>query len=561
LTEVSRDKKLLNKFFKSILSPKEYQEIASRLQIFKLTLQDYSQRYIAKKLKVGLATASRGAREAKKENKLFKKIFVFIIFAFLFFPFRFIFAQAEGTGSVIINEIMYDLPDADTGREWIEVKNVGESDVDFSQWKFFENETNHGLSIFQGNSILIAGGLGIVADDPEKFLIDWSNFAGTIFDSSFSLSNTGEVLALKDENLNVVNEFNYNSDLGAKGDGNSLYRLSDNNFQAKSPTPGTEIIIDSEETTEDITDEEDIENAEDTENTETEDIIENSEPPKVFINEINWTGGAGNAYGEWIELYCDCENEADLANWGIYNGDDKLIISLTKKIEAKGYYLIARTTASHQNELENIADEVGQFGSGGLSNSGEMLILKDSLGNIIQSFDFRNGWPAGDNETKETMQWDGTTWFTSSGTPKAENIKVVGEAENNTTENNTINNNTNTNSSSGVGGGGIVSIPNTTNLVIKPIKKPEIITSKEIKVYLNLNDSSLTLVNKSKKDLDLSNLKLESDGKIFRIPKNTILLKGGEIIASLNMFGFNQNTDLVLVGADGEVITDASFFN
>ena len=75
LVEISKDKKFLDGFFKAILRPREYKEIAHRLQVFKMSFLGYPQRQIAKKLKVGLATVSRGAREVKKQDKIFKKIF------------------------------------------------------------------------------------------------------------------------------------------------------------------------------------------------------------------------------------------------------------------------------------------------------------------------------------------------------------------------------------------------------------------------------------------------------------------------------------------------------
>ena len=75
LIGISKDKKLLDGFFKAILSPKEYKEIIHRLQVFKMSFKGLPQRQIASILKVGLATASRGAREVKEQEKIFKKIF------------------------------------------------------------------------------------------------------------------------------------------------------------------------------------------------------------------------------------------------------------------------------------------------------------------------------------------------------------------------------------------------------------------------------------------------------------------------------------------------------
>ncbi len=163
----------------------------------------------------------------KKIIKICVSILVF------FFYFKVAFAQ------VVINEIMYDLPKdsgSDIGREWIEVFNNGSKDVDLSGWRFYEAKTNHRLKLFKGNSVLHAGGYAIIADNPEKFLVDNVGFAGTIFDSSFSLKNTGEAIALRDSSLVDIDSVTYSSKQGAKGDGNSLQKIN-NSWAAYSPTP------------------------------------------------------------------------------------------------------------------------------------------------------------------------------------------------------------------------------------------------------------------------------------------------------------------------------------
>jgi uncharacterized membrane protein YgcG len=141
------------------------------------------------------------------------------------------------SANVAITEIMYDLPGADTGREWVEVQNVSDGEIDLTTYKFFEANTNHKINAHQGGSNLAAGAYAIIADNAEKFLTDWPGFAGIIFDSAFSLSNTGETLALKDADGNTVNEVTYSSEAGAAGDGKSL-SLVGGSFVPRNPTPG-----------------------------------------------------------------------------------------------------------------------------------------------------------------------------------------------------------------------------------------------------------------------------------------------------------------------------------
>ena len=46
----------------------------------------------------------------------------------------------------------------------------------------------------------------IISDNAETFLQDYGNYEGIVLDSSFSLSNVGEYLALKDNDENIVDE-------------------------------------------------------------------------------------------------------------------------------------------------------------------------------------------------------------------------------------------------------------------------------------------------------------------------------------------------------------------
>ena len=138
-----------------------------------------------------------------------------------------------------INEIMYDLPGSDSGREWVEVWQDGTDCVNVTQWKFFEANTNHGITINQGNGQLCANGYAIIADNPANFLADHVGFTGGLFDSSFSLSNTGETLALKNPDGNITDSVTYSGSAGAAGNGKSLEKNASGWFESVvNATPG-----------------------------------------------------------------------------------------------------------------------------------------------------------------------------------------------------------------------------------------------------------------------------------------------------------------------------------
>ena len=166
----------------------------------------------------------------------------------LFFTFIFILPGFFAHASVVITEIMYDVEGADAGREWAEIQNTGPS-LDLTGWKFFENGVNHGLVLAQGNIFIPQNGFAIIADNPEKFFLDWPDFKGTIFDSSFSFSNSGETFILRDAGLGDQDSVTYLSDVGGGGDGKSLQK-NDSEWVSALPTPGKEST--SSNTTEEI---------------------------------------------------------------------------------------------------------------------------------------------------------------------------------------------------------------------------------------------------------------------------------------------------------------------
>ncbi|MES2087693.1 MAG: hypothetical protein V4467_01725 [Patescibacteria group bacterium] len=133
---------------------------------------------------------------------------------------------------------MYDAFGADGGREWVEITNVGLEAVTISTstWKFLEGETNHKLSLFQGSPTILSGGFAVIADDPKKFLTDWPQFVGTIFDSTFSLSQTGEILILKSSSTTVEDTVSYTGEKTYL-EGNSLQKIN-GSWKSLPPTPG-----------------------------------------------------------------------------------------------------------------------------------------------------------------------------------------------------------------------------------------------------------------------------------------------------------------------------------
>lgn len=149
-------------------------------------------------------------------------------------------APLPAGAQVLLSEILYDLETgADAGREWVEVWNSGSATEDVGQWRLFENGSNHQLTAYSGSGVLAPGAYAVIADDPAKFLADWPSYTGPLFDSAFSLSNSGETLILRCCGSDLADKDLVAYTPSAQA-GESLHRnaASGTLFIAAAPSPG-----------------------------------------------------------------------------------------------------------------------------------------------------------------------------------------------------------------------------------------------------------------------------------------------------------------------------------
>lgn len=137
---------------------------------------------------------------------------------------------------------------------------------------------------------------------------------------------------------------------------------------------------------------------------------------QVVINEIAWMGNEVSANAEWIELYNTGDQELDLTGWKLTAQDGSPNITLKGSVGAGDYFLLERTSDATVPDV--IADQIY---TGVLGNEGEILELKNTQGEMVDTVNAPGKWPAGDNTAKKTMQKSGSGWITATGTPGAEN--------------------------------------------------------------------------------------------------------------------------------------------
>lgn len=143
---------------------------------------------------------------------------------------------------------------------------------------------------------------------------------------------------------------------------------------------------------------------------------------QILINELAWMGTENSSSDEWIELYNSGEADVDLTDWKLEATDGSPSIQLAGTIETGKYFLLERTD---DDSVPSVTADL--IYTGALGNTGEWLKLINSEGITIDEINANEGWPAGDNSTKQPMERVGDAWQTSpdsTGTPKAENSQT-----------------------------------------------------------------------------------------------------------------------------------------
>ena len=115
----------------------------------------------------------------------------------------------------------------DAGHEWVEIKNTYNYSLSLEKYKFCEGKpTCHSWAKGQNDNFEIgSGALAIITDDKEKFLADYPNYSGLLLVSTgFTLTNTGELIQIKNPDGNLDDSLVYNPDSnGQEGDSLSIF--------------------------------------------------------------------------------------------------------------------------------------------------------------------------------------------------------------------------------------------------------------------------------------------------------------------------------------------------
>ncbi|MEM4648275.1 MAG: lamin tail domain-containing protein [Candidatus Pacearchaeota archaeon] len=356
--------------------------------------------------------------------------------------------------TLIINEVAWMGDFESYNNEWIELKNISNNSINLKGYQIID-QAEQIKFIFKEDKIL----------KPKEFIVlkrgrDYSGI----------LANTNEGLRLFDSDCNLLDEVfakpnwpaGNNEDkktmernqefiwldslkaLGTPGKENSVYFIKkgfdkEENKEKEDKKTKNDLNVKKEDLTEENEKEENLNTNFVTSSTSSSFDIKKDknleEKNKIcsfnthllptyknlIINEVAWMGDFESYNNEWIELKNISGRDLDITNYQLIDQNEQIKFTFSNFVVKKdGFVLLKRSPA---NFLKDVKEDFVY--SGALANSNEGLRLFDSDCNLLDEVFAKPNWPAGNNQTKKTMERrNDFTWQNSlnfGGTPKREN--------------------------------------------------------------------------------------------------------------------------------------------
>lgn len=294
------------------------------------------------------------------------KFAIVLFFVFLFAPTQLHAADTD----IIINEIAAH---EQSDYEWIEIYNKGSEVVDIAGWKFFESNTNHGITAYRGDMVIEPGEYAVIANKADKVAQKYSTFTGTLIDSSWSsLSESGELIALKNKSGNTIEQFTYISApdraLERKDPTSSDYTSANWSEHASANTIGGQ--------NSNYSAQQQQQNQNPDTSQQQSRYVWRPSRGVVLFNEL--VSDPTDMEREWIELYNATQTSIILEGWTIEDGDGGIVrIAGTLGVKDEERYVVI------------------PLSDGFLNNSGDRIVLRSADSIVIDTLTY-GSWDDGD---------------------------------------------------------------------------------------------------------------------------------------------------------------------
>ena len=280
-----------------------------------------------------------------------------------------------GRSTLLINEIMYDPSPGEP--EWFEIINISTDSVNLKNWSvsdMFSTPTRNFLT--NNDFYLQPDHFAVVAKDTS--FNSYHPGIPDVFITNFgTLGNSEDGVILYDFRDAVIDSVHYKSKWGGKN-GRSLERLpltnssGDSSIWVTSLSPGQSTPGEPNSVL----------------------YIPAGERNSVIINEIMCDPGIDNC--EFLEFYNNSPDDINIGGWKIENsrGDYIKLSEENFILPPECYFLLAADSIILKKYSFNDFHNISITGTSdlGLLNSGEMILLKDIRGNIIDSVFYSSKW-------------------------------------------------------------------------------------------------------------------------------------------------------------------------
>jgi len=275
----------------------------------------------------------------------------------------------ERSGIIIINEIMYDPVDGEC--EWVEIYNPSEYPQNLKNWSISDILPSPTKSFISSEDFYIGSGEYIVAAGDSSVLKKYPAAVKLLSVKFGALSSVSDGIILYDYRDGIIDSIKYKSSWGGRN-GRSLERKSFNKASSDSSNWNTSLSVN---------------HATPGAVNSVSNIGENKRA-SVIINEIMYEPDIDNC--EFIELYNRSGDNINMGGWRLDCGGSSFIISDTSFIAGDKSYLIfaADSVIFEKYYIDKNLVLISDKSSFGLSSSGEMLMLKDLNGAVIDSFNY-----------------------------------------------------------------------------------------------------------------------------------------------------------------------------
>lgn len=305
------------------------------------------------------------------------------------------------TNQIVISEINYNPHDNQTGGDWIEIFNTGNSPIDISHWHFKDGGAFNNY-YFPTNTTIDGQGHLVLTNDLNAFQLTHPNVTNVIGDYAFGLGNGSETLQLQDAYGKTVFRFSYNDKMPWPQTADGFGRTMERVFPIETNSNGTSWFAGC---------------IGGSPGTNYSDCTE-----ELIFSEINYHSDSLYDMGDWVELYNNSNAAIDISGYRFFDEDilNSYTIPPGTVIEVGERLVIAENELKFNNLAPTVSNYIGPSAFG-LDNSGEVIAIENALGQVVQSVRFNdsNPWPQGgdgDRYTLElsdvnTSQNDGNNWF------------------------------------------------------------------------------------------------------------------------------------------------------